>query len=81
MATPLTDYLTDLGNDPSKQTAFQANPDAHMRAAGLSTAHQAVIKTKDMKQIASAVIAEHPGLSAPMAAAGVNIMLVIVIMF
>jgi len=58
MATPLTDYLKKMANDPKEQDAFQKDPDAHMQSAGLSPAHQSAIKSKDPKQIAAAVIGE-----------------------
>jgi hypothetical protein len=60
MAKPLTDYLTKLHSDPKELTSFENDPDAAMKAAGVSAAHQQLLKSRDPKAIAAAVIDESP---------------------
>ncbi len=79
MAAPLTDFLKSLATDQNQLAAFEKDPDRVMQAAGLSSAHQALIKSKDLKAISDAAIAEHPAPNA--AAADFTFMIYIVIKF
>ena len=60
MATPLIDYLVKLDTSPKEATAFKKNPRAAMAAAGLSRKHQAILRSRDPRQIRQAVFEEKP---------------------
>jgi hypothetical protein len=63
----LTSFLRELTTKKKARTQFRKNPKAAMKKAGLSSAHQKVILSRDPKKIARAVAAEQPPGAEPMA--------------
>ncbi len=51
MSKKAADFLINLSKDPKKRDAFKSNPDATMKAAGLSDADRAAINSRDPKTI------------------------------
>jgi hypothetical protein len=61
MAEPrLTKFLRELTTNLKKRHAFRKNPHVAMRKAGLSKAHQRLIKGRRVAKLSEAVRAEQP---------------------
>jgi hypothetical protein len=52
-------FLANLAIDPKQQLAFEQEPDALMRAAGLSASERAAIKSRNSAQITAICAGEH----------------------
>jgi hypothetical protein len=63
----LTSFLREITTNKKARMQFRKNRKAAMKKAGLSSAHQKVILSRDPKKIARAVAAEQPPGAAPLA--------------
>jgi hypothetical protein len=60
-AVKLTHFLARLATDPKQLASFIKDPDKVMKAAGLSKAHQKIVKSNDAKKISTALLKEQRG--------------------
>jgi hypothetical protein len=58
MAVKLTNFLAKLATEPDEYARFIKDPAGYMKKAGVSKAHQQLIKRKDSKKITAAVLKE-----------------------
>lgn len=58
--TTLVDYLVKVDTSPEEARAFRSNPKKAMQAAGLSKKHQAVLESRNPKEIRELILAENP---------------------
>lgn len=59
-ASALASFLAKLSKDPALRGRYRRNPHGTMKAAGLSSAHRAAVKSGDAKRIRKALGAQGP---------------------
>jgi hypothetical protein len=71
--TALTDFLKKISTDKRFHARFLKEPDKTMKAAGLSKAQIAIVKSRDPQQLSQAIVAEQfkPGATAAIVIVGV----------
>jgi hypothetical protein len=74
--TQFTTYIIKLAAEPNSAAEFRKDPDAAIRAAGLTSEQGAALKSKDPSRISAEIQKEHPDTGA---AVGISITFKLVI--